>query len=78
VAALGSESSVGGNGATSTRASSGDVPARIGVKTILTTAASLTVLTGCAGLMRTTGDRALCESDPIDRGERWASRKIDR
>jgi hypothetical protein len=44
----------------------------------LTLLTVLTLLAGCAALMRTAGDKALCESEPTDQVERRASREVCR
>lgn len=48
------------------------------MKTILTLFTLLILVAGCAGLFRTAGDQAFCESEPIDQVERQASREICR
>jgi hypothetical protein len=48
------------------------------MKTILTLSTLLMLMAGCAGLFRTAGDKAFCESEPIDQVERQAAREICR
>jgi hypothetical protein len=48
------------------------------MKIFLTLSTLLMLVAGCAGLFRTAGDKAFCESDPTDQVERQASREICR
>ena len=48
------------------------------MRNVIAWSALLMLVAGCAGLYRTAGDRAFCESEPTDSVERRAHREICR